>query len=128
MLSQNQKEVLKDHVKDVKMSVRLSDYPSCIVADESDPTMQMQHILKAMGQGGDQGVKPILEINPNHEIVKKLMNLKGAKGKQVLEDVSWLLFEQALLIEGAQLKNPTQFAKRLNGIMAKALAGAVSGD
>ena len=106
------------NVKDVKVSVRLSDYPSCIVADESDPTVQMQNILKALGQGGEEGVKPILEINPNHEIVNKL---KASKDKQVLEDVSWLLFEQALLIEGAQLKNPTQFAKRLNSLMVRAI-------
>jgi len=112
------KNVLKDSVKDVRPSVRLSDSPSCIVADESDPTMQMQHILKAMGQDALKDVKPILEINPNHEIIEKL---KGTEDKKVIEDVSWLLLEQALLIEGAALKNPSQFAKRLNTIMARSL-------
>jgi molecular chaperone HtpG len=112
------KDVLKDSVKDVRPSVRLSDSPSCIVADESDPTMQMQHILKAMGQDALKDVKPILEINPHHEIIEKL---KGTEDKKVIEDVSWLLLEQALLIEGAALKNPAQFAKRLNTVMARAL-------
>ena len=112
------KSVLKGNVKDVRPSVRLSDSPSCIVADESDPTMQMQHILKAMGQDALKDVKPILEINPNHEIIEKL---KGTEDKRVIEDVSWLLLEQALLIEGATLKNPAQFAKRLNTVMARAL-------
>ena len=112
------KNVLKDSVKDVRPSVRLSDSPSCIVADESDPTVQMQHMLKAMGQDALQDVKPILEINPNHEIIEKL---KSTEDKKVIEDVSWLLLEQALLIEGATLKNPAQFAKRLNTVVARAL-------
>ena len=113
------KKVLGDRVKDVKVSVRLSDSPSCIVADEADPTLKMQHILKALGQEGEAAVKPILEINPNHVIVKKL---EATEDKQMMEDVSWLLFEQALLIEGAELKDPTRFAKRLNSVMARALA------
>ena len=62
------KKVLGDKVKDVKVSSRLSDSPSCIVADENDPTSQMQEIMKSMGQTGMPEIKPILEINPNHEI------------------------------------------------------------
>ena len=112
------KKVLKDHVKDVKPSSRLSDSPSCIVADESDPTLQMQHMMKAMGQNAMQESKPILEINPSHKIVTKL---KDTEDKEIIEDVSWLLFEQAMLIEGAELKDPSKFAKRLNNIMAMAL-------
>jgi len=112
------KGVLKDHVKDVRPSIRLSDSPSCIVADESDPTIQMQHILKAMGQDAPGDVKPILEINPNHEILRKL---KDTDDKALIEDASWLLLEQAMLIEGAQIKNPADFAKRLNKVLARAL-------
>ena len=117
-LIQKIKDMLKEHVKDVRISSRLSDSPSCIVVDESDPTLQMQHILKAMGQNAHQDVKPILEINPNHEIIKKLNEVED---KAVVEDVSWLLLEQAMLIEGVQLKSPTRFAKRLNHIMSRAL-------
>ena len=112
------KGFLKDEVKDVRASTRLSDSPSCIVADESDPTIQMQHILKAMGQKESTDFKPILEINPKHEIIKKL----GEAGKDdLLEDASWLLFDQALLVAGAELKNPAQFAQRLNKVITRAL-------
>ena len=69
------KKILEDEVKDVRASTRLSDSPSCIVADEKDPTIQLQHILKSMGQMEIPEVKPILEINPGHEIVKKLVDV-----------------------------------------------------
>jgi molecular chaperone HtpG len=112
------KEVLGDRVKDVVASSRLSDSPSCIVADEKDPTMQMQQMLKALGQTEVPDLKPILEVNPGHEIVKAL---EGSDDKGLLEDVSFLLYQQALLVEGVALKKPAEFVKRLNRIMAKAL-------
>ena len=70
------KKILGERVKDVKISNRLSDSPSCLVADENDPTSQMQEIMKAMGQSGVPDVKPILEINPDHEIVSKLSDIQ----------------------------------------------------
>ena len=112
------KDVLGDKVKDVKSSNRLNDSPSCIVADENDPTSQMQEMMKAMGQGGNMDIKPILEINPKHQIVVKLKSMR--KGKS-FEDISFLLYEQALLQEGVQLDNPANFVKRLNKMMEKAL-------
>ena len=112
------KETLGDLVKDVKASTRLSDSPSCIVADEKDPTVQMQHLLKAMGQKNMPDFKPILEINPEHEIIKKLA---GTEDAAVIADVSHLLLEQALLIEGVELKSPSEFVKRLNRVMGKGL-------
>jgi len=112
------KDVLGDKVKDVKSSNRLNDSPSCIVADENDPTSQMQEIMKAMGQAGNMEVKPILEINPNHQIVVKLKSMRKSKS---FEDVSFLLYEQALLQEGVKLENPAGFVKRLNTVMEKAL-------
>ncbi|MBA7530692.1 Chaperone protein HtpG [subsurface metagenome] len=112
------KKILGDEVKDVRASTRLSDSPSCIVADEHDPTIQMQHIFKTMGQKEMPDIKPILEINPNHEIVKKLGDTED---QELIEDISRMLFEQALLVEGAELKKPALFAKRLNRIIAKAL-------
>ena len=66
------KKILGERVKDVKVSNRLSDSPSCIVVDENDPTAQMQEMMRSMGQGELPDVKPILEINPNHKIIKKL--------------------------------------------------------
>ncbi len=112
------KKALGDEVKDVRPSARLSDSPSCIVTDDSDPTVKLQQIFRAMGQEDLGKVAPILEINPNHEIVKKL---QGVEDDEVVADAGRLLFEQALLIEGVALKNPAEFARRLNRFMARAL-------
>ena len=117
-LVQRIKAVLGDDVKDVKASTRLSDSPSCIVADENDPTVQMQTILKSLGQKNVPEFKPILEINPTHAIVQKMSEISDAA---LFEDISRLLFEQALLIEGVQIKDPARFARRLNDVMNKAL-------
>lgn len=111
------KSVLKDRVKDVKASTRLSDSPSCIVADSNDPTTQMQEMLKAMGQVPTGEIKPILEINPNHPIVKKLAEMRKSKA---FTDIVELLFEQAQLVEGVKLENPASFVKRLNSVIKKA--------
>ena len=112
------KAVLGDRVKDVVASNRLSDSPSCIVADENDPTVQMQQILKAMGQQEIPEFKPILEVNPRHAIISRLEN---SDDQSLLEDVSYLLLDQALLVEGAELKKPAEFVKRLNRILEKAM-------
>ena len=112
------KGVLGDRVKDVVASSRLSDSPSCIVADENDPTVQMQQILKAMGQQEIPEFKPILEVNPKHAIVTRLQNSGDVS---LLEDVSFLLLDQAMLVEGAELKKPAEFVKRLNRILEKAM-------
>jgi molecular chaperone HtpG len=112
------KKVLAEDVKDVKMSVRLSDSPCCLVADEKDPSLQVQQLMKAMGQDNMPEIKLILEINPNHAIIKKLAETKD---DAILEDTSRLLFEQAVLIEGVALKNPAQFSKRLNKMLERAL-------
>jgi HSP90 family molecular chaperone len=112
------KQSLGDLVKDVRASVRLSDSPSCIVADENDPTVQMQHILKAMGQGNLPEFKPILEINPDHAVVKKLADMTDAGA---VDDISFLLLEQAMLVEGVELKNPVAFVGRLNRVMERSL-------
>jgi len=112
------KSILGDKVKDVKPSNRLSDSPSCIVADENDPTAQMQEIMRATGQVGMPEIKPILEINPNHDIIKKLVGMR--KGK-FFDDSVLLLYEQALLQEGVKLENPAGFVKRLNKLMEKSL-------
>jgi molecular chaperone HtpG len=112
------KDILGDEVKDVVASSRLHESPSCIVADENDPTAQMQQMLKAMGQTDMPEIKPILEVNPDHAIVKQL---QGAKDDSLTEDVSRLLLDQAILAEGAALKDPHAFAQRLNRVMEKAL-------
>ena len=112
------KKVLEDRVKDVRISARLSDSPACIVADGSDPTIQMQHIMKVLGQEHEGDFKPILEINPDHPIIVKMGQVQESA---LFEDIAWLLLEQAMLIEGAPPKNASTFARRLNNIMTRAL-------
>jgi molecular chaperone HtpG len=108
------KATLGDRVKDVRASVRLADSPSCIVSDEEEPSIQMQQMLRAMGQKEIPAPKPTLEINPDHEIVKKLLSRID---DPVVEDASWLLLDQALLMEGVQLQDPGAFVQRLNRIL-----------
>ncbi len=117
-LLKKMKKVLGEQVKDVTASSRLKDSPSCIVADSNDPTAKMQELMKAMGQPGQQNIKPILEINPSHAIIIKLKNMKKSKS---FDDISQLLLDQAVLLEGAKLKNPTDFVDRLNTILTESL-------
>jgi molecular chaperone HtpG len=108
------KATLGESVKDVRASVRLAESPSCIVSDEEEPSLQMQQMLRAMGQTNMPASRPTLEINPDHEIVKKLL----AHGNDaVAEDAAWLLLDQALLMEGEPLKDPATFVQRLNRIL-----------
>ncbi len=108
------KTILGDRVKDVRASVRLADSPSCIVSDEDEPTIQMQRMMSAMGQGELPPSKPTLEINPDHEIVKKLL---ARPEDAVAQDAAWLLLDQALLMEGVPLENPATFVQRLNRVL-----------
>ena len=112
------KKVLGERVKDVKISNRLNDSPSCIVADEHDPTAQMQEIMRSMGQADMPQIKPILEINPSHEIVEKL---KAKTKQKSFDDVALLLYEQALIQEGVKLEDPAGFVERLNSVLVESL-------
>ena len=112
------KKVLGEQVKDVLVSSRLNESPSCIVADQNDPTAKMQEMFKTMGQSTMPDVKPILEINPEHKIVKKMKSLGKTK---TFEDLCWLLYEQAMLIEGVKLPNPATFVTRLNNFLIKSI-------
>jgi len=109
------KKALGDRVKDVKLSRRLHDSPSCIVADENDPTMQMAQMLRAMGQSEMPDIKPILEVNGEHSIVLKL---RETEDELRIADISEVLLDQALLVEGIKLKDPADFVKRLNRLLA----------
>ena len=117
-LIKKMKSVLGDKVKDIIISTRLTDSPSCIVADSSDPSAQMQKMFKQMGQMNMPDSKPILEINPKHKIVKKM--LKMSKTKQFNDSVL-LIYEQALLAENIKLDNPNEFISRINRAIEKAL-------
>lgn len=108
------KAILGDKVKDVRASVRLADSPSCIVSDEEEPSLKMQQMMRAMGQKDIPALKPTLEINPDHEIVKKLL---ARLDDDVTQDAAWLLFDQALMMEGVPMQDPATFVQRLNRIL-----------
>ncbi len=119
-LIKKMKKVLGEQVKDIKASSRLKDSPSCIVADSNDPTAKMQELMKSMGQHAPQGqeIKPILEINPSHAIILKMKDMKKNKS---FNNMSQLLLDQAVLLEGAKLHNPTDFVERINTILTESL-------
>ena len=102
-------KLLDSQVKEVKISNRLSESPSCLVADENEMGGNMERIMASLGQDVPE-TKPILEINPTHPLVKKLKT-------KVDEDVVKVLFDQAVLAEGGQLKDPAEFVKRMNKLI-----------
>ena len=112
------KATLGDRVKDVRASVRLADSPCCIVSDEAEPSLQMQQMLRAMGQKEMPAPKPTLEINPDHEIVKKLL---ARPEDPLATDAAWLLLDQALLLEGVALQDPAAFVGRLNRVLNQSI-------
>ena len=112
------KTVLGDSVKDVRASSRLADSPSVIVSDEDEPSARMRQMMQAMGQRDMPELKPTLEINPSHEIIRKLL-ADSDDGK--MDDAAWLLFEQALLLEGVPLKDPATFVQRLNRVLNRSI-------
>ena len=101
--------ILSAKVKSVKVSSRLSESPSCLVVDENEMGSNMERIMKSLGQDVPE-TKPILEINPNHPLVKKLKD-------SVDEDLVEVLFDQAVLSEGGQISEPAEFVKRINKLM-----------
>ena len=110
------KKALGERVKDVVLSKRLSDSPSCIVVDENDPSLQLERMMKAMGQATMNEVKPILEVNGDHALVAAL---KASSDEEYIADVSNVLLDQALLVSGGELKDPADFVKRINKLMVK---------
>lgn len=116
------KKVLGDEVKEVRLSNRLVDAPSCVVADPDDPSAAMMKMMKqmgAMGMGTEMAEpKPILELNPNHTILTKLLlNNDFAK----IPEIAHLLLEEAKLLEGGKLKDVNAFVKRLNTLLENTL-------
>ena len=111
------KEILKDEVKDVRLSSRLSSSAAVLIYDKNDPDYAMQEMLKQMGQGANAPkVKPILEINADHEIFAKL-----EKNEAMIYDIAPLLLDMARLNEGMSLENPAKFSELLTKVMIKAI-------
>jgi len=108
------KKALGDEVKDVRLSARLSESPSCIVVDADDPSLQLQQFMKSMGRADGLDVKPILEVNGDHALVARLAS---SDDEAIASDVSRVLLDQALLVEGLPVKDPAEFVKRMNRLM-----------
>lgn len=102
---------LGERVKSVRVTNRLTDSPACLVSDEYDMGGNMARILKSVGQKAPE-VKPILEINPLHPVVRRL----DAESER-FDDWVAVLFDQALLAEGGTLEDPAGFVRRVNGLM-----------
>ena len=117
------KLTLKDTVKDVRLSERLTESPVCLVADEGDLDMHLERMLKQHRQI-DQASQRILEINPSHALIRGLAGRVQAGGSTAdLEDAARLLFDQALILEGEPPPDPAAFTRRLSHLVARGLAG-----
>ncbi|MGZ8245114.1 molecular chaperone HtpG [Methylomagnum sp.] len=117
------KSVLGDKVAEVKVSGRLTDSPACLVSEVYGMSRTMERIMKAAGQGGmGMGMptsKPIFEINPDHSLVSRL---RDEANEARFADLTNILYDQAVLSEGAQLDDPAAFVKRLNGLLQGVLS------
>jgi molecular chaperone HtpG len=108
-------KVLEDAVSEVRISHRLTDSPSCLVQGEHEMAMHMQRLMKQAGHDVPLS-KPTLEINPEHALVKRLQD---EQDDERFAAWSRLMFEQAMLTQGAQLDDPSAFVKRMNGILVE---------
>jgi molecular chaperone HtpG len=104
------KEALKGRAKDVRVTTRLVDSPACLVAEEGDMSGHLARLLKQAGQGAPKA-EPILEVNAEHALVKRL------ESSERFDDLANILFDQALLAEGGQLDDPASYVKRVNSLL-----------
>lgn len=108
------KKTLGDQVKDVRVTHRLTDSPACLVSDTHDLSGNLARILKAAGQNAPES-KPILEVNPSHKLIKRL---ETETTEAIFDDLTHVLFDQALLAEGGTLEDPASFVKRVNSLIS----------
>jgi len=101
---------LKDRAKDVRVTTRLVDSPACLVVEEGDMSGHLARLLKQAGQGAPAS-QPILEVNAEHALVKKL------ESSEHFDDLAGILFDQALLAEGGQLEDPAAYVRRVNALL-----------
>lgn len=110
-ITEKLQEVLAESVKEVRLTNRLTESPACLVADANDPGANLERIMKAMGQDAPN-TKPILEINPDHPLIKGL-----SADSDNFSDWAQVLFDQAALSEGAQIKDPANYVKLVNKLL-----------
>ena len=113
------KKALGDAVSDVRVTLRLTDSPACVVVERDEMSQHLQRLLKGAGQKAPES-KPILELNPNHALVARLKT----ESDDSLKEWAFLLLDQATLAEGGQLEDPAAFVKRVNRMLAQANTGA----
>jgi molecular chaperone HtpG len=101
---------LKERAKDVRVTTRLVDSPACLVVEEGDMSGHLARLLKQAGQGAPV-VQPILEVNAEHPLVKRL------ESSERFDDLAAILFDQAMLAEGGQLEDPAAYVKRVNALL-----------
>ncbi|MEM9355659.1 MAG: molecular chaperone HtpG [Pseudomonadota bacterium] len=111
---------LEDIVSDVQASQRLTDSPSCLVAEAAGPDRKLERILAQTGNNA--GAKPILELNLKHPLVRAIANSKANAADEDVKDLAHLLFEQAQILDGEVPTDPAAFAKRVNRLVARGLA------
>jgi molecular chaperone HtpG len=104
------KEALKDKAEDVRVTTRLVDSPACLVVQDHGMSTQLARMLKQAGQNAPE-VKPVLEVNAEHALVKKL------EGSVHFNDLAHILFDQALLAEGGLPADPAAYVKRVNALL-----------
>lgn len=107
------KTILTDKVEDVRITHRLTDSPACLVVGQHDMGAQMRRIMEAAGQAMPE-TKPTLELNPTHPLVERL---EKETNETRIEDIVWILFDQAALAEGGHLENPAEYVQRLNKLL-----------
>ncbi len=105
------KEALKERAEDVRVTTRLVDSPACLVVTDGGMSLQLARMLKQAGQKAPE-VKPVLEVNPEHALVRKL------DGSVHFHDLAHILFDQALLAEGGMPDDPAAYVKRVNALLA----------
>jgi molecular chaperone HtpG len=120
------KDVLKDSVREVRVSDRLTDSPVCLVVPEGGSPAYLERLLQQRGKGMPR-VKRILEVNPKHPVIEHLKSVyeREPTTEQVTEWIE-LLHDQALLTEGSTIADPNRFARRMTGLLTQVAAQAAS--
>src|SRR5690606_5576103 len=111
-LIERMQKALEGKVKERRVTTRLVDSPACVVVDENELSPHLQRLLRSAGQEAPE-VKPILEINPEHELISRVKEASD----DVFGEWSQLLLDQAMLAEGASLSDPASFVKRMNKLL-----------
>ncbi len=122
------KQTLEGAVDDVRASDRLAQSPACLIAPDRGPDRRLEQLLAEHGQLG-AATKPILEVNPKHALIQALAKLVGSPDKQKIEDITWLIFDEARVMEGEKPANASRFRDPPDAGSARSrrAAGGVSG-